>query len=617
MSETRTPWPHSSAPKDSVWLRLLGTTDVHAHLMPYDYGSDAPVDDYGLAKTATLIRQARSEADHSMLFDNGDFLQGSSLSDLTAMSEAYEQEKHPVIRAMNELGYDAATLGNHEFNFGLGYLAKSLCDAEFPIISANALTEVHDDPTQDKTLIEPFTILEFVANDAVKPIRIGVLGLLPPQITTWDHTHLQGRVFSRDIVQTAEARVPQMRAAGADIIVVLAHTGFETDVYLEGDENAARALAKVPGIDAIFAGHTHDVIAHKIEGVPIVMAGFRGSHLGVIDLCITGDTNGWRVIEHHVETRGVKSADGKSIVADQALCRVVDRAHADTRTITAEPLCEVTEPVFSYLAQIRCDPILQPIHEAQIENLRRALLKTEFTNLPILSAAAPFKTGGNGGAEYYTDVPAGAISLRHAADIYPFPNTLVGVLVTGAELLDWLERTASCFHQILPNETCQILWNADFAGHAFDTLHGLQYEIDLSRPPRYDAKGTLINTATQRIRKVRFEDRSIDPEMKFAVATNNFRAFGGGQYDRVSSINVIHSGDRHIRDLLCEHLRSNGWQPHTKKSFRFTPISGASVRFETGPKMRNHRTKLSAMGAIDHGETETGFALFEIPMEAL
>lgn len=624
------PWPHGTidyAQSEYVWLRLLGTSDVHAHLMAFDYSKDEHVDQFGLVRTATLIKHARSETPNSLLFDNGDFLQGSALSDLTAMSEEYLTKTHPVISAMNALRYDAACLGNHEFNFGLETLKAALAQADFPVVCANAIAlSEGKHPEEDNTWILPFALLPINAADTageMHTITVGVIGLLPPQITTWDHAHLRGRIISRDIVQTARDQVPKIRAAGADIIVALAHTGIEEDAHIEGAENAANALSSVPGIDAVFAGHTHNVFPHsnnpksfKLSYKPTTMPGFRGSHLGVIDLLLSQENQGWRIIESYAEARAVKSVGAKLASEDPDLMKVVQAAHEETRRITAKPVTRSTRPLHSYMTQVRDDGFLALIQKAQKEALRNALEHTEFAELPILSAASPFKTGGNAGASYYTDVPAGPISLRHISDIYPFPNTLIGLSLTGSEVLDWLERAASCFHQIAPGEKRQLLWNSDFAGHAFDTVYGLTYEIDLTQQPRHDVTGTLINPSAQRIRNAQYLGHRLSPSMQFAVATNNFRAFGGGQYPAWSPEKVIFSDKTSILDILSARLRASNHDllAEPQSSWRFSPIAGASVLLETGPGLRQHQQDIEAMGAIDLGDAPNGFARFEFPL---
>lgn len=116
----------------------METTDLHVNIVNYDYFADKPTDEYGLAKTATLIKQAREEAQNSLLIDNGDLIQGNPLGDYVAtVDKLQEGETHPVYKAMNLLDYDAGNFGNHEFNYGLDFLKMAVEGSDFPYVNAN------------------------------------------------------------------------------------------------------------------------------------------------------------------------------------------------------------------------------------------------------------------------------------------------------------------------------------------------------------------------------------------------------------------------------------------------------------------------------------------------
>ncbi|MGV3650195.1 MAG: metallophosphoesterase, partial [Devosia sp.] len=274
------------AQENEAHLRIMETTDLHVAVFPYDYYADAANDTLGLARTAAIIEQIRSEAGNSVLFDNGDLIQGNPMGDYMAYEKGLaEGTVHPMIAAMNTLGYDAATLGNHEFNYGLDYLAAALDDADFPIVSANVVDgpELGADATTDKTLFAPYRIIEKQIVDGSgtsHPIRIGVIGFVPPQILTWDATHLAGKVAVRDIVETAQAFVPKMREEGADIIVALSHSGIVAGPHVPGMENASLQLAAVDGIDVVLTGHHHLVFPGPnyadIEGADIEAGTLNG-----------------------------------------------------------------------------------------------------------------------------------------------------------------------------------------------------------------------------------------------------------------------------------------------------------------------------------------------------
>lgn len=206
-------------------LRIMETTDLHVHVFPYDYYADKAVNTVGLARTASLIAAMRAESTNSVLLDNGDFLQGNPMGDYIAYARGMAAgDAHPVITAMNTLGFDGSALGNHEFNYGLDFLMNSVAGAAFPILCANVALTMGGDPTQDTTLLPPFVILDRTITDGAgetHPIRIGLIGFVPPQIMNWDRQHLQGSVQARDIIATAQAYVPAMQEQGADIFIAL------------------------------------------------------------------------------------------------------------------------------------------------------------------------------------------------------------------------------------------------------------------------------------------------------------------------------------------------------------------------------------------------------------
>lgn len=628
------PWPDLERTQDTqIWLRILETTDVHANILPFDYFSGRDNVRYGLARTATLIHQARREAPNCLLFDNGDFLQGTPLSDITARPENGWTGVHPLIAVMNRLDYDAGTLGNHEFNFGIDTLLTALKGADFPFVCANAATARGRDPTGDTTLLPPTAMLDRTVTDTAgnrHALRIGIIGLVPPQITTWDQFHLAGRIASRDIVETARAHVPRLRQAGADLVIALAHTGIETGPAQPGMENAARALAAVPGIDAILAGHSHEVFpappsgpnpgadhaAGTLIGVPTVMAGSRGSHLGVLDLCLRRSGDAWRLAAHRAETRPVApTPDGPVAPPDPDIASLIRPAHLATLRLTAEPIGESPQPIHSYLAQLRADASVLLVTDAQRAALARHLGDTPHADLPVLSASAPYKTGGRAGPGHYTDIPAGALTLRNAADLYPFPNALCGVRLTGADIADWLERAASCFNRLDPGRPDQTLWNPDFPGHAFDTIQGVSYEIDLSAPARYDHHGEIRNPGAVRIRNLCHAGAPIDPTAEFAVATNNYRAFGGGPYPVTRPDAFVHVSHEPIRDILVSHIRSGGAAARPPETpWTFTALDGATVIVETGPGLLSHPRDIAALGARDAGRTAEGFLRLVLPL---
>ncbi|MGI9357388.1 MAG: metallophosphoesterase, partial [Rhizobiaceae bacterium] len=336
------------AKENQAHLRLMETTDLHVHVYPYDYYSDKEVDTVGLARTASIINEIRAEATNSMLIDNGDFLQGNPMGDYIAYERGMKEgDAHPVITAMNTVGFEASTLGNHEFNYGLDFLMKSLAGARFPVVSANVAKETGASPTADTTLVKPYVILEKVLKDgagAAHTVKIGLIGFVPPQIMNWDARHLVGKVQTRDIVESAKAWVPQMKEEGADIVVALSHSGIGSADHSDGMENASVPLAAVDGIDAIMTGHSHlpfpgpkfegftavDHAKGTIHGKPAVMADFWGSNLGLIDLMLENNGNDWRIASFETALRPIyKREDRKVTPLVESVPAVLDSVNTE------------------------------------------------------------------------------------------------------------------------------------------------------------------------------------------------------------------------------------------------------------------------------------------------
>ncbi len=621
-------------------LRILSTTDLHCHVYPYDYYADRPSDAVGLSRSASLIEQVRAEAGNTILVDNGDYLQGNPLGDYMAYEKGMRSgDTHPVIAAMNTLEYDAGAIGNHEFNYGMEFLELASKTTTRPLVCANFARRLGAKPEDDVHVFQPFVLLERELTDGAgkkRPIRIGVIGFVPPQIMQWDATHLAAGYATRDIVETARAWVPELRRQGADIVMALAHSGLSLDPVAPGMENACYYLAEVEGIDAIVMGHAHavwpsedftgdglDPTTGRIKGVPAVMAGFWGSHMGLIDLLLEHDGGGWRVVDALSEARPIaqRGEDRRiePLVQDYAPALAAAKAgHEATLDYVRAEVGQTDAPLFSYFAQVADDPSVQIVSLAQSWYARQLLKGTPHEALPLLSAAAPFKAGGRGGPDYYTDVPKGPVAIKNVADLYLYPNTLQVVKVTGAEVKDWLERSAGQFNRIAPGAQDAPLLNADFRSYNFDVIDGVSYLIDLTQPSKYGAaEGELLDPEANRIRDLQYDGKPIDPAQEFLIATNNYRASGGGTFPGADGSTVILAAPDTNRDLLVRYIVDQRViSPSADANWRFAPIEGATALFETGPKARDYLPLLRARGlAIDEiGPAEGGFAQYRLTL---
>ncbi len=626
------------AQANQAHLRLMETTDIHVHIWPYDYYSDRAVDTVGLARTAAHVADIRSEATNALLLDNGDFLQGNPMGDYIAYERGMKEgDMHPMIQAFNALGVDATTLGNHEFNYGLPFLMNSLAGLSAPVVSANVVKEMGASPTADTTLVRPYVILDRELTDGAgetHPIRIGIIGFVPPQIMNWDRKHLEGNVSARDIVLSAQAWVPQMKEEGADIIVALSHSGIGAADWTEGMENASVPLAMVDGIDAILTGHHHlvfpgpayegiagvDAAAGTIHGKPATMGGFWGSHLGVVDLMLERSGNTWRVVGQASETRPIsKRNEDRSITAlvesDQDILNSVAKEHEETLAYVRRAVGKTAAPLHSYFALVADDPSVQIVSNAQEWYISEMMKGTPYEALPILSAAAPFKAGGRGGPDYYTDVPVGDVAIKNVADLYLYPNTVRAVKVTGAEVKDWLERSAGMFNQITPGQPDQVLLNPDFPSYNFDVMDGVTYEIDLSEPSKFDRDGNVVNAGANRIRNLMYQGQPVTPDMEFVIATNNYRASGGGSFPGAKGDTIIFEGPDTNRDVIVRYIVEQGTvDPKADGNWTFAPMPGTTVLFDTGPAAQAYASDVPGVEIAPAGEGPDGFARFRISL---
>ncbi len=629
----------ANAADNQAHLRIMETTDIHVNIMPYDYYADKPNDTMGLARTASIIDGIRAEAGNSMLIDNGDLLQGNPMGDFMAYEKGMKAgDIHPIMKAMNVLGYDCGTLGNHEFNYGLEFMFNTMNGANFPIVCANLTKgQLASNPKDDELFFKPYVIVEKKIKDgsgAESTVKVGFIGFVPPQIMVWDAKNLEGKAQTRDIVEAANAWVPAMKEEGADIVIALSHSGIDANGPSERMENASLYLAGVEGIDAIFTGHQHlvfpgpktwdgmagvDAEKGTLQGKPAVMGGFWGSHMGLIDLLLEKDGNSWKVMDFTTEARPIyHRTEDRKIVADVASKEQVEAAvkeeHEATLAYVRTPVGQSAAPLYSYFALVADDPSVQIVSNAQIWYVKEMLKETEYKDYPILSAAAPFKAGGRGGPEYYTDVPAGAVAIKNVADLYLYPNTVRAVLINGAQVKNWLEMSAGMFNQVEPGAQDAPLLNPDFPSYNFDVIDGVTYKIDLSKPAMFNKDGEKVSE-DGRIVELMFDGKPVDPEQKFVVATNNYRAGGGGHFPEIASDKVILTAPDTNRDVIVRYIVDKGTvDPKADGNWTFAPMEGTTAIFETGPKGRDFAQDVTSVKIEDAGDGAEGFAKYRITL---
>ncbi|EOG1782081.1 2',3'-cyclic-nucleotide 2'-phosphodiesterase [Vibrio parahaemolyticus] len=626
---------------DTIKLRIIETTDIHTNVMDYDYYKDQPSQQIGLSRAATLVKQAKSEVENSVLVDNGDLIQGSPMGDYMAAKGIQAGEVHPVYKAMNQLHYDVGNIGNHEFNYGLDFLQKTLAGANFPYINANVF-----DKKTGEHYFQPYLIKTHSFKDTdgeVHQVKVGYIGFVPPQIMVWDKKNLEGNVVAKDIKETAEKLIPQMKKEGADIIVAIPHSGVSTDPYKLGAENSVYYLTQVKGIDAIAFGHSHAVFPGKgfenlqgvdnnkgtINGVTAVMPGRWGSHVGVMDLVIEQKDDQWQVVEGQSEARPIfDKATKKSLAeADQGIIRALEDDHKGTREFVNQPIGKANDVMYSFLALVQDDPTIQIVNLAQKDYVERFIQgDPDLADIPVLSAAAPFKVGGrkddpNG----FTEVESGQLTFRNAADLYLYPNTLVAMKVTGKEVHEWLECSAGQFKHIDVNTTqpqSLIDWD-NFRTYNFDVIDGVEYQIDITQPPKYDANCKVINPDSQRIVNLAFNGKPVDPKQDFIIATNNYRAYSNTFPGTGPDFIAFDSPDEN-RSVVAAYISRVSEEkgevtPSADNNWSFAPIKSdkkLDIRFETSPSEK------ASKFIQDKGQypmkrvatDEVGFAIYQIDL---
>ncbi|HGY2264662.1 bifunctional 2',3'-cyclic-nucleotide 2'-phosphodiesterase/3'-nucleotidase [Morganella morganii] len=627
----------------TVDLRVMETSDIHSNLIDFDYFKDKPTEQFGLVRTAGLIKAAKGEATNAVLVDNGDLIQGSPLADYMVSKGLNDGEAHPAHKLMNTMGYTVGNFGNHEFNFGLDYLKKAIAGADFPYVNANIIDE-----KTGKNLFTPYIIVDTPVKDRdgkAHVIKIGYIGFVPPQILIWDKANLEGKVRVNDITETAKKFVPQMKAEGADLIVAIPHSGFSQEPYKAMAENSVYYLSEVPGINTIMFGHSHGVFPGNdfadikgvnieqgtVNGIPAVMPGQWGDHLGVVDLVLNNDEGTWKVADAKAQARPIyDKVNKKPLVArDDKLASVIDEQHNATRTFVGKLIGKSPDNMYSYLALLQSDPTVQIVNNAQTDYTRRFIQgDPDLADLPVLSAAAPFKVGGRKNAPAdFVEVEKGDMTFRNAADLYLYPNTLVVVKATGAEVTEWLECSAGMFNQINPqSEAPQSLVNWDgFRTYNFDTISGINYQIDLTQPAKYDVDCQTVNPQANRIKNVTYQGKPIDPKAVFLVATNNYRAYGG---------KFAGTGDKHIafaspdenRSVLAGYIAAEtkakgAVSALAEQNWTFVPVKTdkkLDIRFETSPgdKATQFIKENAHYPMTRVGTDDVGFAVYQVDLTA-
>ncbi|GAA2500795.1 5'-nucleotidase C-terminal domain-containing protein [Actinocorallia cavernae] len=540
---------HEKAPR--TWsFSILGTTDLHGHVFDWDYYADAPYTDkagnsVGVARVATLIKQQReAKGEHRVLLvDAGDIIQGTSLAyyfarvDPITGTDGKRGPKHPMAVAMNHMRYDAAALGNHEFNYGIDTLRKFEDQCDFPLLGANAL--------HAKTLrpaFEPYTV-KHIKVPGAPDIKVGILGLTNPGIAIWDKDNVGGKLVFPGLVEQAKKYVPRLRALGCDVVFLTDHSGLDGSSSW-GDElpyieNASNLVAEqVPGIDAILVGHTHvEVPSYTVkndetgEDVLLSEPYCWGYRLSVFDFELELHHGQWKVTSKKAQT-----LNPNGVAEDPQIKKLLEADHELVVKYVNTPVGTCTADLSAAESCWKDVPIMDFIHKVQIETVRTGLSAADAA-LPLISVAAPFSRTA--------DIPQGNVTIKDIAGLYIYDNTLYAKKLTGAQLRDYLEYAAKYYIQVPAGtevDTATLTNANSFWDYMYDTAAGVDYDIDIAQP-----EGS-------RIKNLSYNGTAVADDQVFVVAVNNYRANGGSGYPHIASAEIAYSSTNEIRDMMIDYV---------------------------------------------------------------
>lgn len=579
-------------------LRLLATSDLHMRLLDYDYLQDRKAESGSLAKLASLIEYARRGADLCVLLDNGDTLQGTPVADYLAGRDP--GMPHPMAMALNTLQYDAVGLGNHDTDLGLDRLAQTLGQYRAPVICSNLETDALP------TVLRRALLTRSVAGPGGRQetIRIGVVSALPQMTEIWNRHHLAGRARLSPVLPALAAAAQALRDEGADLVVALAHMGITLGDEGDAPQNLVIEVASLPEIDAVVGGHTHmrfpgtdhestpgvDAARGLVGDTPVVQPGHAGSDIGQIDFDLASDGKGWRI----ASCRAALLAALPGTPESPEIAVLCAPAHRATRAYLSEEVARIAEPMHTYFALARSCPVSTLLAGAKVLSVRSSIAGSEMAELPLLAAVSSPSTGGFEGPENFVAFESGPLCRRHIVSLNPYANQIWAVRTSGARLRDWLERSALVYNTLVPDRPDQPLLNARVPSFRFDTIHGLEYMIDPTRPPAFDAAGRRLRGAEGRITDLRHRGQPVAPDDQFLVATTDHRAGGGGAHLPFSDEEIVVRGSAPLDEALLRYLDapdragtgdSNPW--------RFTPGLGISAMLHTSPTAIHHLDEIA------------------------
>ncbi|MBO3731502.1 bifunctional metallophosphatase/5'-nucleotidase [Glycomyces niveus] len=544
--------PAEAKPAKRYSFTVMGTTDLHGNVFNWDYFADKEYADAagntrGIARIATLVERVRAEKGrkNTLLIDSGDTIQGTPLAYYYARVDPIVAEAgpvHPMAQSMNEIGYDAAALGNHEFNYGLDTLRKFESQLEFPLLGANTIDVATGEPA-----FPPYHMAR-LRTGCGKDVKVAILGLCTPGVTIWDKAYVDGVLEFPSLESEAAHWVPKLKAMGADVVVISAHSGtsgksaYDTSTGL-GVENASALVAQqVSGIDAILVGHAHVEIEElrvaDPDGHEVVLSNplCYGQRLTLFDFDLVLEKGKWKV-----ESVKASILNSNEVEEDERIVAILSDEHNEVVTYVNQVVGQAAIDLDTAEARYKDEPIIDLITKVQEDTVKAALAGTAHADLPVVAQASPFSRT--------SVIPAGDVRIKDLSSLYIYDNTLVAKLMTGAQIRDYLEYSAQYFVQtaagaaVDPNAITNAEGRPDYN---YDYVSGFTYEIDIAKP------------AGSRIANLKFAGAEVDPAQRFVLAVNNYRANGGGNFPHVAAAEELWSESIEIRTRIIEWVTAKG-----------------------------------------------------------
>lgn len=553
-------------------ITILATSDMHGRIYAYDYAVDEADPDAGYAKIQTLIKQEKTKNPNVILMDMGDALQDNSaelFNDLPV---------HPMVQAMNYMGYDTWTLGNHEFNFEKAFIDKNIAAFKGTVLAANIYKENGD------RYVKPYTIIE------KNGVKVAIVGLITPHIPRWEASspeHFKGLKFT-SVVDEAKKVVKELEGK-YDVLVGAFHEGRDGEYGELGIKAVAEAC---PEFDVIFGGHEHGIYDDlEVNGVKIIEPGAYGAALAKAEISLNKSGNKWIVAG--VQTKNIDTID---VEEDKEILKEFEFVHNKSIEDANVVIGEVTEDFVKNVDYITGDAKVTTMPTSQIQDT--ALLdfinevQLYYTKADV-SAAAAFKNDMN--------LVAGPFKKKNVADIYKYTNTLMGINITGENLKKYMEWSAS-YYNTTKDGDITISFNENVRGYNYDMFSGINYDIDISRK------------AGDRIVNATINGEPLDNEKVYKLALNNYRFGTLTGLNLATEADVYYDsytlmGDKgRIRDLIGEYVKEqrngvvspvcdNNWKiigfdfNHPLKEIVFEMIRKGEIQIPTSEDGRTPNVK--------------------------